>query len=89
MIRDRSDVIATLTEMIQNVMGEDDLEVEPGMSFRGDLDVNSIEFVSFASMIQEEFEGIDFVTWISGKPQEAFYQLTVGDVADFIVTQPA
>jgi acyl carrier protein len=89
MTRDRSDVLATLTEMIQNVMGEDDLEVSPAMSFRNDLDVNSIEFVSFAGMIQEEFEGIDFATWISGKPQEAFYELTVGDVADFIVSQAA
>jgi hypothetical protein len=43
------------------------------------------ELVSFASMVQEELEGLDFVTWISDKPQEAFFELTVGDVADFIV----
>ena len=70
-------------------MGEDDLEVSPASSFRDDLDVNSIELVSFAAMIQEEFEGVDFVAWIGDKPPEAFLALTVGDVADFIVASPA
>ncbi len=83
--RGRDAVVGVVIEMVQNVMGEDDLEIHPTSTFRGDLDVNSIEFVSLASMIQEEFENVDFVTWISGKPQAEVLALTVGDVVDFIV----
>lgn len=84
------EVMATLTEMITEVLGDQLLvEIEPATSFREGLEFKSIEFIALAEKIQERYADIDFVTWLSTKEMPQILALQVGDVADFIVASSA
>ncbi len=54
-------------------------------SFKDDLEFQSIQFIALAAQIQERYDHVDFVTWLSAKDLAAVIALRVGDVADFIL----
>jgi acyl carrier protein len=86
MTEGKTAVLETLIGMITEVLGEDDLGIQHGTSFKDDLAFQSIQFVALAELIQERYEQVDFVTWLSGKQVEEILALRVGDVADFITS---
>ncbi len=84
------DTLERLAGFIREVIGEewaDDIEIVTETSFNNDLELESIEFVSLAEKLQEHYgKRVDFVGWLSGKDINEIIQLTVGDLAEFIVT---
>ena len=86
----QQDTLDRLAGFIREIIGEewaDDLEIEAGSSFNNDLELESIEFVALAEKLQEHYgKQVDFVGWLSGKDINEIIQLTVGDLADFIVS---
>jgi len=84
----RQDVLATVAEMITEVIGEDwDLDdpITAETSFSDDLELESIEFVALAEKLQAHYgEQVDFVSWLSTKELDEIIQLRVGDVVAFI-----
>jgi acyl carrier protein len=82
---DAASVMQSLSGMITEVLGEEDLDIVAASSFRDDIGFQSIQFIALAELIQEKYADIDFVTWFSAKPLDAIQGLRVGDVADFIV----
>lgn len=83
-------VLAELTEMIGEVIGEDELlvvdEITLETSFNDDLELESIEFVALAELLMERYgERVDFVAWIAEKELDAIIAMTVGELVAFIV----
>jgi acyl carrier protein len=83
-----SDTLQIVGRMIQEVIGDDwDLDQPIAMetSFGDDLELESIEFVSLAEALKEEYgDGVDFVGWLSTKELDEIIKLKVGDVVEFI-----
>jgi len=86
--RSKPEVLQTLIDMITDVLGED-LGVEAGTSFRDELGFQSIQFVALAELVQERYDDVDFVSWLSEKEISEILALRVGDVTDFIVASAA
>ena len=86
--RSKPEVLQTLIDMITDVLGED-LGVEAGTSFRDELGFQSIQFVALAELVQERYDDVDFVSWLSEKEISEILALRVGNVTDFIVASAA
>ncbi|HIF40558.1 MAG TPA: acyl carrier protein [Planctomycetes bacterium] len=83
-----SDTLQTVGRMIQEVIGDDwdlDQAITTETSFGDDLELESIEFVSLAEALKEEYGAeVDFVGWLSTKELDEIIKLKVGDVVEFI-----
>ncbi|RMG19384.1 MAG: acyl carrier protein [Deltaproteobacteria bacterium] len=87
---DAAEITEKLTALIREVVGEDfaeEVSIGPETSFSEDLELESIEFVQLAELMQREWgDRVDFVGWISEKEIDEIIGLTVGDVVEFIAT---
>jgi len=85
------EVVADLTRMLGEVVGEDELamldEITVATSFNEDLELESIEFVALAELLMEHYgERVDFVAWIAEMELEQIIEMTVGELVAFIVS---
>ncbi len=84
------ETLERLAGFIREVIGEewaDDIEIVAETSFNNDLELESIEFVALAEKLQEHYgKQVDFVGWLSGKDINEIIQMTVGDLAECIVS---
>lgn len=85
-----TDVVADLTRMLGEVIGEDELamldEITLETSFNEDLELESIEFVALAELLMEHYgEQVDFVAWIADMELEQIIEMRVGELVAFIV----
>jgi acyl carrier protein len=86
-----AEVVAALTEMLGEVIGEDELamldEITLETSFNEDLELESIEFVALAELLMGHYgERVDFVAWIADMELEQIIEMQVGELVAFIVT---
>ena len=81
-------VLEAVAGAIREVVGEDWIEDElilMDTSFAEDLELESIEFVALAEVLQELYgERVDFVAWTSKLELDEIIQLNVGQVGEFI-----
>ncbi len=86
--QNKAEILATLSEMIKEVIGEDWVSETPitmDTSFVSDLEVESIELVALSEKIQAKYgETVDFPSWLSGMELEQIIALTVGQLVDYI-----
>ena len=85
------EVLADLTRMLGEVIGEDELEVMDEItldtSFNEDLELESIEFVALAELLMQHYgERVDFVAWIAELELEQIIEMRVGELVAFIVS---
>ncbi|TNE86847.1 MAG: acyl carrier protein [Deltaproteobacteria bacterium] len=84
----REQTLRTLAGFIAEVLDDeldDDLDIDEDTSFSDDLELESIEFVALAELVQSHYgDHVDFVGWISNLELDAIIGLSVGDVVDFI-----
>jgi acyl carrier protein len=85
-----TEVVTTLTGMLGEVIGEDELEMLEEItletSFNEDLELESIEFVALAELLMEHYgERVDFVAWIAELELEQIIEMSVGELVAFIV----
>jgi acyl carrier protein len=84
------ETLVILAGFLREVIGEDwieEMNIEAGTSFSGDLELESIEFVALAEKLQGHYgDSVDFVGWLSGKEIDEIISLCVGDVVEFIVS---
>jgi acyl carrier protein len=81
-------VLAELSEMIVEVIGEDyllDVAITMDTSFQDDLEIESIEFVALSEKLYERYEKVDFVEWIADKDLDEIIALRVGELVDLVV----
>jgi acyl carrier protein len=82
-------ILRSVEELITEVVG-DELLLDGPMtmetSFNRDLELESIEFVALAELLQNRYgASLDFVGWLSNKELDEIIALRVGDLVEFIV----
>lgn len=82
-------VLRSVEELITEVVG-DELLLDGPMtmetSFNKDLELESIEFVALAELLQNRYGAqVDFVGWISDKELDEIIALRVGDLVELII----
>jgi acyl carrier protein len=83
----QSRVLAELSEMIVDVIGEDyllDVAITMETSFQDDLEIESIEFVALSEKLYERYDKVDFVEWIADKDLDEIIGLRVGELVELI-----
>jgi acyl carrier protein len=82
-------VFKQLSIFVADIIGDGVIE-EIGISqksiFTKDLEMDSIEIVAFAEKVKQKYgHEIDFISWISKMKFQELYNLSVGQVVDYIV----
>lgn len=80
-------VLATVSELIEAVLGDDLVldEITMETSFSEDLELESIEFVALSERLQEHYgDRVNFVAWLSDMELPEIIGLTVGELVEHI-----
>jgi acyl carrier protein len=81
-------VLADLTQMIVDVVGEDyllDLDITMDSSFNTDLEIESIEFVALSTKLKDRYgDRVDFVGWLADKDVDQIIEMKVGELVEYI-----
>jgi acyl carrier protein len=81
-----TDVRAMLTEIIgvEYALG---LHIGMDTSFDADLQIESLEFIKFATKLAEHYgDRVDFVAFLGDMELETIIRLTVGDVVTYVAS---
>ena len=82
------EILAVLQRFITEVIGEEfleDIDITMETSFTKDLEMDSIELVSFSEKVKRYFgQQIDFPGWLSGMDIDQMIGLTISDIIKFI-----
>jgi len=82
------EIFALLKQFITEVIGEEfveDMDISKESSFTRDLEMDSIEIVSFSEKVKSHFgEHVDFTGWISGMDLDQLINLSLGDIIKYI-----
>lgn len=77
------DIVAELlTELVGDVLG---IEITPETTFHEDLQLESIDLVTFASILAEHFGAdVNLAEYLAEQDLDDVIGLTVGDIARFV-----
>lgn len=82
------EVFAVLKQFIAEVIGEEfveEMDITTQSSFTRDLEMDSIEIVSFSEKVKNHFgEHINFTGWLSGMDLDQLINLNLNDIINFI-----
>jgi len=83
-----AEILETLAGLIRQVIGEDwadDIDIGMETSFADDLELESIEFVQLAELLQNHYgKDVNFVSWLSKMQLDSIIGLKVGQVVEFV-----
>ena len=83
-------IFTLLKTFITEVIGEEfveDLDISRESSFTRDLEMDSIEIVSFSEKAKSHFgEHIDFTGWLSGMDLDQLINLKLDDIINYIAS---
>ncbi|MET9504863.1 acyl carrier protein [Streptomyces sp. NPDC006259] len=87
---DEETVLADLTEMLARLMedeyGLDDVEIGPRTTFNRDLELESIDLVTLAGLLQERYgDRVNFAEFLAGMEFDEIIELTVGRLVEYVV----
>jgi len=83
----RESTLHAIASMLEEVLGDEmvDEPVTPGTSFADDLELESLELVQLAELVQRHWgDKVDFNAWIAGKSLDEIIGLTVGDLVAYV-----
>jgi acyl carrier protein len=84
----RDEIFKQLKDIITDIIGADAAEIVgiyESSAFVGDLEMDSIQIVSFAEEVRNRYgDRINFTAWLSKIPLRKIVKLKVGDVVDYI-----
>lgn len=84
----REEIYQNLLSYVAEIIGEDvveELDVSEASVFTKDLEMDSIEIVSFAEKVKAKYgDTVDFVGWLSGMSIDELIALSIGDIVNFI-----
>ncbi|OQD57187.1 acyl carrier protein [Streptomyces phaeoluteigriseus] len=87
---DERTVLADLTELLARLMedeyGLDDIEIGPDTTFNRDLELESIDLVTLAGLLQERYgDRVNFAEFLAGMEFDEIIELTVGRLVEYVV----
>ncbi|KND25289.1 acyl carrier protein [Streptomyces acidiscabies] len=81
-----ADVSGMLARLLEDEYGVDDAEISMATSFNRDLELESIDLVTLAGLLQERYgERINFAEFLAGMEFEEIIELTVGRLVEYVV----
>jgi acyl carrier protein len=86
---DETSVLAAVTRLIGDVVGDDyllDVDITMDTLFNDDLEIESIEFVALAERLTETYgDRVDFAAWLADMELDEIIGISVGELVDYIV----
>ena len=86
---DPAAVLADIAEMLHTILddyGVDDLEISPDTTFHADLDLESIDLVTLAGMLEAHYgDAINLAHFVARLDLDDIIALRVGQLVDFVV----
>lgn len=83
-----SEIFDLMKQFITEVIGEEfveEMDITMESSFTKDLEMDSIEIVSFSEKIKIHFgEQIDFTSWLSNMDLDELINLNLGTIVNYI-----
>lgn len=83
-----NEIFDLMTQFITEVIGEEfveEMDITMESSFSKDLEMDSIEIVSFSEKIKAHFgEQIDFTGWLSNMDLDQLINLNLGTIVNYI-----
>ncbi|MFF9351701.1 acyl carrier protein [Streptomyces sp. NPDC014734] len=88
---DEESVLADLTGMLARLLedeyGLDDVEIGMRTTFNRDLELESIDLVTLAALLQERYgDRVNFAEFLAGMEFDEIIELTVGRLVEYVVT---
>ncbi|MEU8573198.1 acyl carrier protein [Streptomyces asoensis] len=88
---DEKGVLADITGMLERLLrdeyGLDDIEIGMRTTFNRDLELESIDLVTLAGLLQERYgDRINFAEFLAGMEFDEIIELTVGRLVEYVVT---
>ncbi|WP_416974753.1 acyl carrier protein [Streptomyces sp. 4F14] len=81
-----ADVSGMLARLMEDEYGVDDAEIGMETSFNRDLELESIDLVTLAGLLQERYgERVNFAEFLAGMEFEEIIELTVGRLVEYVV----
>ncbi|MFD9889288.1 acyl carrier protein [Amycolatopsis sp. NPDC059027] len=86
-------VFATVAELLGELVGDAEvlgIEITPETTFHEDLQLESIDLVTFASILAEYYgEDVNLAEFLAEKDLDDVIGLRVGDIADYVAARLA
>ncbi|MGW7236299.1 acyl carrier protein [Streptomyces sp. NPDC054804] len=86
---DEEAVLADLTRMLRTLLeeyGDDDAEIGMGTTFNRDLELESIDLVTLAGLLEERYgKRVNFAEFLAGMEFDEIIGLTVGRLVEYVV----
>jgi len=86
---DEESVLADLTGMLATLLDEyglDDVEVRMETTFNRDLELESIDLVTLAGLLEERYgDRVNFAEFLAGMEFDEIIELTVGRLVEHVV----
>jgi acyl carrier protein len=83
------EVVAVLLDLLAGLVGQDyveEMEVGRATRFEADLELESMEVAELAEQLMARYgDSVDFVAWFADMELDQLIELSLGDVARFIV----
>lgn len=84
----KQEIYLELKQFVGEIIGDDILEelnVTPDSVFTKDVEMDSIEIVSFAEKVKDKYgEQVDFTGWLSNMGMDELINLSFGHIVNFI-----
>ncbi|WP_405968227.1 acyl carrier protein [Streptomyces sp. NBC_00015] len=82
-----ADLTGMLTQLLQDEYGLDDIEIDLQTTFNRDLELESIDLVTLAGLLQERYgDRVNFAEFLAGMEFDEIIELTVGRLVEYVVT---
>ncbi|MFJ9022087.1 acyl carrier protein [Streptomyces sp. NPDC102259] len=82
-----ADLTGMLTRLLQDEYGLDDIEIDMQTTFNRDLELESIDLVTLAGLLQERYgDRVNFAEFLAGMEFDEIIELTVGRLVEYVVT---
>ena len=87
---DERTVLADLTELLARLLedeyGLDDVEIGMHTTFNRDLELESIDLVTLAGLLQERYgDRVNFAEFLAGMEFDEIIELSVGRLVEYVV----
>ncbi|MFF3336363.1 acyl carrier protein [Streptomyces sp. NPDC002888] len=82
-----ADITGMLAKLLEDEYGLDDVEIGMATTFNRDLELESIDLVALAGLLEERYGGrVNFAEFLAGMEFEEIIELTVGRLVEYVVT---
>ncbi|MGI5451752.1 acyl carrier protein [Streptomyces sp. CA-249302] len=81
-----ADISSLLARLLEDEYGLDDVEIGMATTFNRDLELESIDLVTLAGLLDEKYgKQVNFAEFLAGMEFDEIIELTVGRLVEYVV----